>query len=111
MMIIIPTQHLFDAFLRMALSLFNGVQALGSTTFKTHFHPGDQITIDKFQNGKPPAENVFEPGNVENFTAQSLHADAFTQSSLHTEKPLHRAAFTQNNFCTQTPLQIEGFRF
>ena len=29
------------------------------------FHPGDQITTDKFQNGKPPAENVFEPGNVE----------------------------------------------
>ena len=100
MMMIMPTQYIFDAFLRMALSLFNGVQALGSTTFKTHFHPGDQITITSFKMGM-----------LKNFSAQSLHADAFTQRSLHTQKPLHRAAFTQNNFCTQTPLQIEGFRF
>ena len=73
------------------------------TTFKTHFHPGDQITIDKFQNGKPPAENVFEPGNVE-----KPYRVVITRRCFHTEKPAHRETITQSSFYTKQLLHTDA---
>ena len=85
MMMIMPTQHIFDAFLRMALSLFNGVQALGSTTFKTHFHPGDQITMTSFKMGMLKTE-------------KPAHRETITQSSFYTKQLLHTDASTDRRF-------------
>ena len=80
-MMIMPTQHIFDAFLRMALSLFNGVQALGSTTFKTHFHPGDQITMTSFKMGMLKNREACTQRN--HYTEQLLHKTTFAHRRLY----------------------------